>query len=170
MSTIDFAFPTLPEVTEEDLRNLQNCSGPFVVMVFDENLKLLNWKSFLKRAPTQTNSFVGKKKGSISHQSIPDILKNKEDQDGIWAFEVRGLTCYSEFCCCGFPIVIGTLRRETRRGWNDLKWSFSKINLKFKDLIRIIKIKIFSHWLGSWSLSWIILSNKKTNSYSFPTF
>jgi hypothetical protein len=74
-----FAFPTIPDVTEEDLRNLRTSPGPFVVMVFDENLKLLTEKLFEAGTYLPDNSFVGEK-GLYLSINHPDNPQNKEDQ------------------------------------------------------------------------------------------
>jgi len=83
-----FAFPTLPEVTEEDLRNLRTAPGPFVVMVFDENLNLLTEKLFEAGTYLPDNSFVGEK-GLYLSINHPDNPQNKEDQMVFELFELR---------------------------------------------------------------------------------
>jgi hypothetical protein len=83
-----FAFPTIPDVTEEDLRNLRTAPGPFVVMVFDENLKLLTEKLFEAGTYLPDNSFVGEK-GLYLSINHPDNPQNKEDQMVFELFELR---------------------------------------------------------------------------------
>jgi hypothetical protein len=83
-----FAFPTIPDVTVEDLRNLRTAPGPFVVMVFDENLKLLTEKLFEAGTYLPDNSFVGEK-GLYLSINHPDNPQNKEDQMVFELFELR---------------------------------------------------------------------------------
>jgi hypothetical protein len=83
-----FAFPTIPDVTADELRNLRTAPGPFVIMVFDENLKLLTEKLFEAGTYLPDNSFVGEK-GLYISINHPDNPKNKEDQMAFEVIELR---------------------------------------------------------------------------------
>ncbi len=83
-----FAFPTLTDVNAEEIRELRNVPGPFVVMVFDENLKLLTEKLFEAGTYLPDNSFVGEK-GLYLSINHPDNPQNKEDQMSFELIELK---------------------------------------------------------------------------------
>ncbi len=83
-----FAFPTLTDLTAEEIRELRNAPGPFVVMVFDENLKLLTEKLFEAGTYLPDNSFVGEK-GLYLSINHPDNPENKEDQMSFELMELK---------------------------------------------------------------------------------
>lgn len=85
-----FAYPELEVYTEEEVRALRNNPGPFVVMVFDQDLKLLGEKYFEGGKYLPINAFVGKKGLYISTNN-PDNPKNQEDQMGFEVFELNTL-------------------------------------------------------------------------------
>jgi hypothetical protein len=73
-----FAYPTLTDITAEEIKELRNAPGPFVVMVFDEDLNLITERLFEGGTYLPDNSFVGEKGLylSINHPNNP---QNKED-------------------------------------------------------------------------------------------
>ncbi|WP_268032976.1 DUF4221 family protein [Algoriphagus sp. PAP.12] len=73
-----FAYPTIEIDSDEQLRELRENPGPFVIMVFDENLDLLTEKKFEAGKYMPTNSFVGEKGLYISINN-PENPENKED-------------------------------------------------------------------------------------------
>ncbi|WP_194774740.1 DUF4221 family protein [Pararhodonellum marinum] len=79
-----FAYPDLEVETEGEVRALRNNPGPFVVMVFDKELKLLGETYFEGGKYLPMNAFVGKK-GLYLSTNNPDNPKNQEDKMG---FEV----------------------------------------------------------------------------------
>ncbi|MFN3801036.1 DUF4221 family protein [Belliella pelovolcani] len=79
-----FAYPELDANTEEEVRALRNNPGPFVVMVFDQNLKLVSEKYFEGGRYLPLNAFVGKKGLYISTNN-PD---NPENQEDLMGFEI----------------------------------------------------------------------------------
>jgi hypothetical protein len=79
-----FAYPELDVDKEEEVRALRSNPGPFVVMVFDQDLKLLGEKYFEGGKYLPMNAFVGKKGLYISTNN-PDNPKNQED---LMEFEV----------------------------------------------------------------------------------
>jgi hypothetical protein len=83
-----FAFPTLTDLSVEEIRELLNAPGPFVVMVFDENLKLLTEKLFEAGTYLPDNSFVGEK-GLYLSINHPDNPQNKEDQMSFELVELK---------------------------------------------------------------------------------
>jgi hypothetical protein len=83
-----FAFPTLSDVTADELRNLRTAPGPFVIMVFDEDLKLLTEKLFEAGTYLPDNSFVGEK-GLYISINHPDNPQNKEDQMAFELIELK---------------------------------------------------------------------------------
>jgi len=83
-----FAFPTISDVTADELRNLRTAPGPFVIMVFDENLKLLSEKLFEAGTYLPDNSFVGEK-GLYLSINHPDNPQNKEDQLAFELIELK---------------------------------------------------------------------------------
>ena len=83
-----FAFPTIPDVTADELRNLRSAPGPFVIMVFDENLNLLTEKLFEAGTYLPDNSFVGEK-GLYLSINHPDNPQNKEDQLAFELIELK---------------------------------------------------------------------------------
>jgi hypothetical protein len=83
-----FAFPTQADLTVEEIRELPNVPGPFVVMVFDENLKLLTEKLFEAGTYLPDNSFVGEK-GLYLSINHPDNPQNKEDQMSFELVELK---------------------------------------------------------------------------------
>jgi len=83
-----FAFPTIPDVTADELRNLRTAPGPFVIMVFDENLNLLTEKLFEAGTYLPDNSFVGEK-GLYISINHPDNSQNKEDKMAFELIELR---------------------------------------------------------------------------------
>jgi hypothetical protein len=85
-----FAFPDLEVDTEEEVRALRNNPGPFVVMVFDKNLKLLGETYFEGGMYLPMNAFVGKK-GLYLSTNNPDNPENQEDKMGFEIFELKKL-------------------------------------------------------------------------------
>lgn len=85
-----FAYPELDVDTEEEVRALRNNPGPFVVMVFDQDLKLLGEKVFEEGKYLPMNAFVGINGLYISTNN-PDNPKNQEDQMGFEVFELNTL-------------------------------------------------------------------------------
>lgn len=83
-----FAYPELEVNTEEELRALRSNPGPFVVMVFDQDLKLLGEKYFEGGKYLPMNAFVGKKGLYISTNN-PDNSENKENQMEFEVFEIN---------------------------------------------------------------------------------
>ena len=83
-----FAFPTLDLNEMEELRNLMSEPGPFVLMVFDADLKFLTERKFEAGSYFQDNFFVTKDGLylSINHPQNPG---NKED---FMTFELIELT------------------------------------------------------------------------------
>lgn len=55
-----FAYPTLPIQSEEELRLIRENPGPFVIQVFDSNLKLLTERLFEGETYFPNNSFITK--------------------------------------------------------------------------------------------------------------
>ncbi len=84
-----FAYPNVSFETDEELRALRNSPGPFVVMVFDENLNLLTETKFEAGTYLPTNFFVGEKGLylSLSHPDNPEI---KEDEMAFELIKLEG--------------------------------------------------------------------------------
>lgn len=85
-----FAFPDLEVDTEEEVRALRNNPGPFVVMIFDKELKLLGETYFEGGMYLPMNAFVGKK-GLYLSTNNPDNPENQEDKMGFEIFELKKL-------------------------------------------------------------------------------
>jgi hypothetical protein len=83
-----FAFPTLTDLTAEEIRELPNAPGPFVVMVFDEDLNLITERLFEGGTYLPDNSFVGEK-GLYLSINHPDNPQNKEDQMSFELVELK---------------------------------------------------------------------------------
>jgi hypothetical protein len=83
-----FAYPTLTDITAEEIKELRNAPGPFVVMVFDEDLNLITERLFEGGTYLPDNSFVGEKGLylSINHPNNP---QNKEDQMSFELVELK---------------------------------------------------------------------------------
>jgi hypothetical protein len=79
-----FAYPDLEVFTEEEVRALRNNPGPFVIMVFDKDLKLLTETYFEGGKYLPMNAFVGKK-GLYLSINNPD---NPAIQEDLMRFEV----------------------------------------------------------------------------------
>jgi len=82
------AFPTLIDLKPEEIRELRNAPGPFVVMVFDENLNLITERLFEGETYWPDNSFVGEK-GLYLSINHPDNPENKEDQMSFELIELK---------------------------------------------------------------------------------
>lgn len=80
-----FAYPDLDVETEEEVRALRNNPGPFVIMVFDMDLKFLGETYFEGGRYLPMNAFVGKE-GLYLSTNNPDNTENKEDQLGFEVF------------------------------------------------------------------------------------
>ncbi|MDF2156799.1 DUF4221 family protein [Algoriphagus sp. CAU 1675] len=74
-----FGFPTIPIESDEQLNALRTNPGPFVVMVFDDELNLLTESLFEAGTYLPDNSFVGEK-GLYLSLNHPDNPENEEDQ------------------------------------------------------------------------------------------
>lgn len=84
-----FAYPDLDVNTEEEVRALRNNPGPFVLMVFDKDLRLLAEKYFEGGKYLPMNAFVGKKGLYISTNN-PDNPEVLEDKMGFEIFVLVG--------------------------------------------------------------------------------
>jgi hypothetical protein len=83
-----FAFPTLADATDEEIKELRVTPGPFVIMVFDEDLNLLTEKLFEAGTYLPDNSFVSEK-GLYLSINHPDNPQNKEDQLAFELIELK---------------------------------------------------------------------------------
>ncbi|WP_075349254.1 DUF4221 family protein [Algoriphagus marinus] len=83
-----FAFPTLTDITSEEIRELRNAPGPFAVMVFDKDLNLITERFFDGGSYWPDNSFVGEK-GLYLSINHPDNPQNKEDQMSFELLELK---------------------------------------------------------------------------------
>ncbi len=84
-----FAYPDLDVNTEEEVRALRNNPGPFVIMVFDKDLKLLTETYFKGGKYLPLNAFVGKK-GLYLSTNNPDNPAIQEDLMGFEVFALIG--------------------------------------------------------------------------------
>ena len=73
-----FAYPTLPIETEEELMTLRENPGPFIIQVFDENLKLITEKNFEGGIYFPNNSFVNKEGLFISINNPANPASNED--------------------------------------------------------------------------------------------